>query len=542
MSPSGTGSSTSSATRSRSRRGQHGAATVDARRSRCPRPPSSRRSRVRCARACARMSSRSRTTSRSNLRAPSWPRRTGLKEPRSEASSPPDGGAPPPARTCSAARRAPGTGSRPRRSRAGRSAARRPARASSRTSRAEVAGGDVGQGEHAHVGRGGQLGRAARGRVAGLGARARPPPRGRSPRGRAGRRRARRRDASSRTARVSPASTILRPRRGGPITWSGATPSTVSPRWRRPKSGPGATPELARALGVEAARARVLDERVAERARTRWSTAIRARSGSRRARSSSSGLELDQAQLGTVVLPISGCSIAEEPLEPGRAVDRQRRSRPRRLKVFSIPGSPSQWSAWKWVRKISSRSIRPIERTSWRWVPSPQSNSSRSPPRRTSVAGSPRRRRRRRAGGSEKQDVEIHRPIDSRPDAVSRADELEATRGRPRPWRGPSCAGARRRSVGLPGLKIWKPSRPRGADVRVPEHDGVGASGEARAQPLEAAAARAGVVQHRDRAPPASHHPLRRQQPRAARRCPRCRGPRPRAGRSPRARAARRPW
>src|SRR5206468_11522144 len=41
--------------------------------------------------------------------------------------------------------------------------------------------------------------------------------------------------------------------------------------------------------------------------------------------------------------------------------------------------------------KTSSSSIRPIDLSSWRWVPSPQSNSSRSPPRRTSVAGSERR-------------------------------------------------------------------------------------------------------------------------------------------------------
>jgi hypothetical protein len=38
-----------------------------------------------------------------------------------------------------------------------------------------------------------------------------------------------------------------------------------------------------------------------------------------------------------------------------------------------------------------STSANPTERSSWRWVPSPQSNSSRSPPRRTSTAGSPRR-------------------------------------------------------------------------------------------------------------------------------------------------------
>src|SRR5206468_2045729 len=62
-----------------------------------------------------------------------------------------------------------------------------------------------------------------------------------------------------------------------------------------------------------------------------------------------------------------------------------------RLNVLSMPGSPSTWSAWKWVMNTSSTSTRPTERTSWRCVPSPQSNSILSPPRCTSVAGSPRR-------------------------------------------------------------------------------------------------------------------------------------------------------
>src|SRR5271166_152141 len=39
----------------------------------------------------------------------------------------------------------------------------------------------------------------------------------------------------------------------------------------------------------------------------------------------------------------------------------------------------------------ASRSSSPTERSIWRCVPSPQSNSRRSPPRRTSTAGSPRR-------------------------------------------------------------------------------------------------------------------------------------------------------
>src|SRR3954454_8229182 len=41
--------------------------------------------------------------------------------------------------------------------------------------------------------------------------------------------------------------------------------------------------------------------------------------------------------------------------------------------------------------KIASSSGSPTERRSCCWVPSPQSNSSRSPPARSSIAGSPRR-------------------------------------------------------------------------------------------------------------------------------------------------------
>src|SRR5579875_2931279 len=41
--------------------------------------------------------------------------------------------------------------------------------------------------------------------------------------------------------------------------------------------------------------------------------------------------------------------------------------------------------------KISVSSLSPTEETSWRWVPSPQSNRILSAPRRTRIAGRPRR-------------------------------------------------------------------------------------------------------------------------------------------------------
>ena len=66
-------------------------------------------------------------------------------------------------------------------------------------------------------------------------------------------------------------------------------------------------------------------------------------------------------------------------------------SRSRSSKDFSIPGSPSQWSACRCVRNTHSTSGNPTVRISCLCVPSPQSKSHRSPPRRTSAAGSPRR-------------------------------------------------------------------------------------------------------------------------------------------------------
>src|SRR3954470_6559455 len=56
-----------------------------------------------------------------------------------------------------------------------------------------------------------------------------------------------------------------------------------------------------------------------------------------------------------------------------------------------MPGRPSQWSAGRWLRYTASTPGRPTVRRSWRWVPSPQSNRSRSPPRRSRTAGRPRR-------------------------------------------------------------------------------------------------------------------------------------------------------
>ena len=66
------------------------------------------------------------------------------------------------------------------------------------------------------------------------------------------------------------------------------------------------------------------------------------------------------------------------------------------------------------------------------------------------------------------------------------------------------CRGWRRRSVGLPGLKIWKPSRSSCSGMCEWPKTTASASGKRRPQPVEPARRRAGVVDHRDAAPAAS--------------------------------------
>src|SRR3954453_6948122 len=132
----------------------------------------------------------------------------------------------------------------------------------------------------------------------------------------------------------------------------------------------------------------------------------------------------------------------------------------------------------------SSSSTSPTERPSWRCVPSPQSNSSLSPPRVTRVAGRPRR-----AVGA---DPAVPRNRTSRfmepPTLAARSvecDQLELhlalahlcpahrAHGRPAPLRG---------TAGIEDLKAGALLVER--HVRVAEHNGFGV-GEAQPQPLE---------------------------------------------------------
>ncbi len=73
------------------------------------------------------------------------------------------------------------------------------------------------------------------------------------------------------------------------------------------------------------------------------------------------------------------------------------------------------------------------------------------------------------------------------------------------------CSGARRRSVGEPGLKSWKSSFVLvQRQVRVAEDDGVGVR-EAVAHPAQAPVPRAGVVDHRDPGPARLDDPRQRE-------------------------------
>src|SRR3954452_718989 len=115
----------------------------------------------------------------------------------------------------------------------------------------------------------------------------------------------------------------------------------------------------------------------------------------------------------------------------------------------------------------SSSSIKPSERRSWRCVPSPQSKSRRSPPRRTRVAGSERRavgaepavpmKTTPRSMSVQLQDLEAERAIVADFGQAHRVPGLAAPVGRT----------ARIEDVEATPLLVQR-------DVRVPEDDGVG--------------------------------------------------------------------
>ena len=264
--PSGTGSPTRSATSSRSAAGQHARHDGGCRRWRSPRRRSSRRSRERCAPACAARRRGRGTIFSVKRTAPSWPLGTGLKERSARASQPRRDACALVGAHVHRVRRARGTGSVPSRSRAGtivrsntsaglvaqlarrRSATRRgSARASSPRPRRPA--------------------RRRRARSSGPSPpRARPRPRRRWPRARAGRRRCATsaRHLARRACR----------RRAPPCARAASRPAPARRRHpvRRSRRagagrsrGPGVTPSSRARASVEAPGPLVLDQRVAQR-------------------------------------------------------------------------------------------------------------------------------------------------------------------------------------------------------------------------------------------------------------------------------------
>src|SRR3954469_21150604 len=196
-----------------------------------------------------------------------------------------------------------------------------------------------------------------------------------------------------------------------------------------------------------------------------------------------------------------GSSATSRRSRPGGPCTVSGRSRPCRLNVLSMPGRPSTWSAWKWVMNTSPSSTSPTERTSWRWVPSPQSKSILSPPRCTRIAGSPRR-----AVGAE---PAVPRKSTSRFMArLSKRHELEpdvplaCARNPHGRVRRPPPLGGTTRVEDLEAVALLVEGH-----VRMAEDHRMGV-GEADTHPVDPPPARAGVVDHRDTGAVRLHHTL----------------------------------
>ena len=229
--------------------------------------------------------------------------------------------------------------------------------------------------------------------------------------------------------------TILRPGRGGPITWSGLTPRIVSPRCTRPNSGPGCSPRALRGR-VERARPLVLEQHVAVRL-----AAVRDRHGgdpvavplehlarleladvAARTRRDRATRAIEREQLGQA---------------PG-TVDRQRRLAAAQVERFQQPREAEP------VVRVEVRDEHLVdvdqpdrpEQLALRALAAVDQDPLAAPAdqdRRQAAASG-----RHRAAGAREEDREIH----ARSVSVER-DELEPERGRRRASRRPSCGPGR---------------------------------------------------------------------------------------------------
>ena len=156
----------------------------------------------------------------------------------------------------------------------------------------------------------------------------------------------------------------------------------------RPAQGAVRDAQRLRRLDVEAAGARLLDEGVADRGHA-------VRDGERDDRVAVAVERVPRTQLDEVErvgqLPEDAPQRAEEVAQAGRPVDGQRHVAAAERERLQHPGQAEVVIRVVVGHEDLRRSTSPtVERSSWRCVPSPQSTSSRSPPRRTSRPDGPR--------------------------------------------------------------------------------------------------------------------------------------------------------
>ena len=236
--------------------------------------------------------------------------------------------------------------------------------------------------------------RLERGRVLGLPRPLAPRPRRTSPRGRADRRRRRVDDVVGRRRVAGEHELASRP--GGAEHLVGRHDPSVRERHRLaapgalPAPGPNGTPSASAAATSKRPGRSLLDERVAERVAAvadRERAQLVAVARQRRSRR-----QLDHGDLvGQPAEDPPQRVAAARPALAGRRASAAPRARAARTSSASRAGrgSDRRGSASGRPRR---RSTSPTsERSSWRCVPSPQSNRRRSPPRRTSVAEGARR-------------------------------------------------------------------------------------------------------------------------------------------------------
>ena len=250
------------------------------------------------------------------------------------------------------------------------------------------------------------LRRLRSGRVAGLARRDRAPPRRMSPRAPAGRRGGRR-SRASRRARCRRRRRPCGPGAAGPITCSGVTPATVSPRCTRPNSGPGVTPS-----GVGERRGRSAPAARPRTARSRSASTAVAHVDGR----DPVAVAADRLARPRVRPPPVRSDAGRTRAARAHQLARARwargrvsgRSRSRRSKVLSSPGRPSQWSAWKWVTKTSVRSLSPTERQqlALRALAAVEQHPVAAAAHEQRRQAAPRSRH--RAGGAGEEDREVH--------------------------------------------------------------------------------------------------------------------------------------